>query len=236
MRILALDAATESCSAALWLDGALQVREARAERGHGAHVLQLIDALLADAGVALGTLDALAFGRGPGAFTGVRLAASITQGLAYSSGLPVLPVSDLRAVAQRTLMVAPTCESVLVGLDARLGEVYWAGFERRAGLAQAATAEGVDRPARMIERAGSWLGNGDVAAGAGSGFALYPQLAASLAARLGSLWPDLAPHAREIAVLAAHDGLAAAVPAELALPVYVRNDVAVVPGAAARPS
>ena len=121
MRILALDAATESCSAALWLDGALQVREARAERGHGAHVLQLIDALLADAGVALGTLDALAFGRGPGAFTGVRLAASITQGLAYSSGLPVLPVSDLRAVAQRTLMVAPTCESVLVGLDARLG-------------------------------------------------------------------------------------------------------------------
>ena len=90
MRLLALDTATDWCSVALWQDGEILSREARAERGHGGQVLTLIDALLAEAGTALGALDALAFGRGPGAFTGLRLAASVTQGLAFAAGIPVI--------------------------------------------------------------------------------------------------------------------------------------------------
>ena len=101
MRLLALDTATECCSVALWEDGALHIREQQAERGHGAHILNMIDDVLAAAGWSLRSLDAIAFGRGPGAFTGLRLAASLSQGLAYAAGLPVIPVSDLRALAQQ---------------------------------------------------------------------------------------------------------------------------------------
>ena len=103
MRILALDTATESCSAALLIEGRSLAREIELERGHAERILLMIDAVLAEAGVKLAGLDAIAFGRGPGSFTGVRLAASVTQGLAFGAGLGVVPVSDLRAVAQRAL-------------------------------------------------------------------------------------------------------------------------------------
>ncbi len=103
MRILALDTATENCSVALLIDGHLSARERLLGRGHAEHILAMIDELLQEAGVSLGTLNAIAFGCGPGAFTGVRLAASVTQGLAFGAGLPVVPVSDLRALAQRVL-------------------------------------------------------------------------------------------------------------------------------------
>ncbi|HEV7432434.1 MAG TPA: tRNA (adenosine(37)-N6)-threonylcarbamoyltransferase complex dimerization subunit type 1 TsaB, partial [Steroidobacteraceae bacterium] len=106
MRLLALDTASEWCSVALWQDGEIACRESMAERGHGGQVLTMIDALLAEADIVLGALDAVAFGRGPGAFTGLRLAASVTQGLAFSAGLPVIPVSDLRAIAQQLLVPA----------------------------------------------------------------------------------------------------------------------------------
>ncbi len=136
MRLLALDTATEWCSVAVWCDGELLHREVPAERGHGTQLLSLIDALLAEAGLGLGALDALAFGRGPGAFTGLRLAASVTQGLAFSAGLPVIPVSDLRALAQQLATPADPDSRVLVCHDARMGEVYWAGFSVHGGLAQ----------------------------------------------------------------------------------------------------
>jgi len=259
MRLLALDTATDCCSVALWHDGAVLCREARAERGHGGHVLALVDELLAEAGVSLGALDAIAFGRGPGAFTGVRLAASVTQGLAYAAGLPVIPVSDLQAVAQRTLArqaaaphaavlhaavphatAAPAFARVLVCHDARMGEVYWAGFDAAEGHARAATAEAVARPAPLIEAALAWLDavaggpqGGSGACGAGTGFAVHAELAAGLVPRLEPVWPDLTPHAREIAVLAAHEGLGRAVPPDQAQPVYIRNDVAIIPAPAA---
>ena len=104
MKILALDTAGDWCSAALWQDGEVSGRECRTERGHGGQVLGLIDTVLREAGIALGVLDAIAFGRGPGAFTGLRLAASVTQGLAFAAGLPVIPVSNLRALAQQLLV------------------------------------------------------------------------------------------------------------------------------------
>jgi tRNA threonylcarbamoyladenosine biosynthesis protein TsaB len=158
----------------------------------------------------------------------LRLAASVTQGLGYSAGLPVIPVSDLRALAQQGLAGAPDGARALACHDARMGEVYWAGFTAAAAHAAAATAESVDRPEAMLAAAQAWLGNAPAAAaGAGSGFAVYAALA-PLAARLQPLLADARPRAREIAMLAAHDGMAAALPPEQAQPVYVRNNVAVV--------
>jgi tRNA threonylcarbamoyladenosine biosynthesis protein TsaB len=228
MKLLALDTATEWCSVAVWRDGEVASRETSSERGHAGLLLPLIDALLAEAGLVLGRLDALAFGRGPGAFTGLRLAASVTQGLAFAAGLPVIPVSDLRALAQQVLQPSGRDARVLVCHDARMGEVYWAGFRDASGHACADTPERVAAPRDMITAATAWIGTAP-AYGAGSGFAAYKELA-QMASALDSVRADLHPRAQEIALLAAHDGLAAAVPPERALPVYVRDNVALVPG------
>ena len=227
VRLLALDTASEWCSVALWQEGEISSRESRAERGHGNQVLSFIDDLLVGAGLRLGSLDALAFGRGPGAFTGLRLAASVTQGLAFAAGLPVIPVSDLRALAQQALIDAIGSNRVLVCHDARMGEVYWAGFESRDGYASPETAEQVAVPQNMLKSAREWIGE-RAALGAGSGFAAFPALKALnlpvLPAHAG-----IHPRAREIALLAVHDGLERAVPPEQAVPAYVRDNVAVAP-------
>jgi tRNA threonylcarbamoyladenosine biosynthesis protein TsaB len=247
VKLLALETATECCSVTLWLEGAVRSRQARAERGHGEHVLRMIDELLAEGAMTLQGLDLIAFGAGPGAFTGVRLAASITQGLAYAAALPVLPVSTLRASAQQALwppaaedagaamqvvrvspdaLVAP--ERVLVCQDARMGEVYWALFRREAGVAVAEGAEALAPPGAVLARLRS-LDPGQALSGAGSGFAMHAELAAALAGRQAAVLPGLMPHAREIAVLAAHAGVAAVLPPAAAQPVYLRNDVAAIP-------
>jgi tRNA threonylcarbamoyladenosine biosynthesis protein TsaB len=231
MKLLALDTATDCCSVALWHEGELHSRERLAERGHGAHILGMIDEVLAVAGWSLPALDAIAFGRGPGAFTGLRLAASLTQGLAFAAGLPVIPVSNLRALAQQALTCPELPVRTLACLDARMGELYWAGFDHVDGYARPATLEAVAGPEALIAAAQQWLG-GRSAAGVGTGFLAHPVLASALSPQLQPVLARLVPHAREIARLAAHDGLALAVPAEQALPVYLRNNVAIVPGQA----
>src|SRR5580698_5618594 len=130
MRLLALDTATQSCSTALLTADAAITRELITERGHAEHILSMVDAVLAEAGIALNEVAALAFGRGPGAFTGVRLAASVGQGLAFAAQLPVVPVSGLSAPAQRAFDAERQLEHVLVCQDARMQEVYWACFDR----------------------------------------------------------------------------------------------------------
>ncbi len=250
MRILALDTATENCSAALLIDGRVLAREQLLGRGHAESILPMVDALLREGGAVLGSLTAIAFGRGPGAFTGVRLAAGVAQGLAFGAGLPVVPVSDLQALAQRAIGRDRAAARVLVCTDARMHEVYWGCFERAtarpaaggpapgsaaaegpaaegpatAGLAVAVGDEHVGPP-ESVRLPAAWSASGP-AYGAGSGFAAYPELRALLAGRVGPFREDLLPRAEEIARLAAVEVAAGrTVSAEEALPVYLREDV-----------
>ncbi len=223
MKLLALDTSTELCSAALWLDGALTAREATRQRGHGELILPMIDELLLEAGIGLAQLDAIAFGRGPGAFTGVRLAAGVAQGLGFAAQLPLLPISDLRALAAQALPLAGTCGHVLVCQDARMNEIYWGCFEQVGQDVCMLGAEAVGAPS-AVSLPAAWHGAG--ICGAGSGFAAYaPQLAAT-SAGLAAVFPDLRPRATEVALLAVQDGLGSAIAAEQAQPVYLRDDVA----------
>ena len=236
MRILALDTATENCSVALLVDGRLVAREALLERGNAEHILPMTDEVLAEAGLALSGLTAIAFGRGPGAFTGVRLAASVTQGLAFGAGLPVVPISDLQAVAQRVFDTEAAAARVLVCSDARMHEVYWGCFERGPeGLAGPIGGERVGRPGTVTLPA-AWSGEARAAQGgsgrggvrgAGSGFGAYPQLREAFAARLEGFDERLLPRAADIARLALPEVAAGRiVSADQALPVYLRDEVA----------
>jgi tRNA threonylcarbamoyladenosine biosynthesis protein TsaB len=224
VRILALDTATESCSAALFVDGRLTVRERLLERGHAECILSMIDEVLAETGAALAGLTAIAYGRGPGSFTGVRLAASVTQGLAYGSGVRVVPVSDLAAVAQRVLGDDATAERVLVCNDARMQEVYWGCFARSAAnLAEPVGAERVSSPAE-VALPPAW-GSRQGLRGAGTGFAAYPQLRGGFSGIL-SASSAIHPRAAEIALLAVPEVTAGRLlDPEQALPVYLRDDV-----------
>lgn len=217
MNLLALDTSTEYCSAALLRGDELTYRDAHAVQRHSELILPMIGELLAASGVAIGDLDGIAFGAGPGSFTGLRIACGVTQGLAFGTGLPVVPVGTLLALA-----VESGAARVIACLDARMGEVYHAVYRRDAGrwLEIAAPDVGPALAAPAVEGEG-W-------SGCGSGFAAY---AAALAQRYGGQLARVAaglhPHARSIArlavpVLAAGGGL----PAHQAAPTYVRDNVA----------
>ncbi|GAC1696505.1 MAG: tRNA (adenosine(37)-N6)-threonylcarbamoyltransferase complex dimerization subunit type 1 TsaB [Steroidobacteraceae bacterium] len=227
MKILALDTATENCSAALLIDGQLRAAEELIERGHAGHILPMIDSLLRAARVRLTDLSAIAFGRGPGSFTGVRLAASVTQGLACGAGLGVVPVSDLRALAQRALELPAAPQRVLVCNDARMHEVYWACFERAPdGFAMTVGGEHVSSPARVVFPA-AWRDAAAPVLGVGSGFASYPELGAAMLASVSIAGGRLLPRAAEIARLAVPEVSGGRTfRSEQALPVYLRDDVA----------
>lgn len=218
MNILALDTATEACSVALLTDGALIDRHALVPRHHAEHVLPMAETLLAEAGLTRTQLDGIAVGRGPGAFTGVRLAVSVAQGLAFALDLPVVTVSSLAALA----MEAPEDDAaVLAVIDARMGEIYAGAFRRTPdGLVQAMDEERVCAAADLVvPQAAAW----NVA---GTGWGAHAD-----ALRLPSppRWAEAAcyPQARHVARLAqprfaAGDTLAP----EQALPVYLRDKVA----------
>lgn len=219
MKLLALDTATEACSAALLLDGAVSEHYEVIGRGHAERLLPMADDLLAQAGVKLAALDAIAFGRGPGGFTGLRIAASIAQGLAAGCALPVVPVSDLEAIAAAASR-ASGAASVLVCLDARMGQVYWAAIDCSGERPVAVTPEALSDPDDVK------LPGDAVWHAAGHGFDAYPSIGQRLGTRLSGIQSGLLPHAADIARIAAVDleagkGLAP----RQAQPVYLRNEV-----------
>jgi tRNA threonylcarbamoyladenosine biosynthesis protein TsaB len=223
MKLLAVDTATHACSVALLMGETLIVRYEEPGRGHSELILPMVDAVLKEGALELGALDCIAVGRGPGAFTGVRIAISVAQGLAFGAGLRIVPVSDLAAVAQRAAHV-PELKRVVACMDARMGEVYWAEFEVSAdGLVSSHAAERLSRPQDVeVEGSGGWVA-------AGTGWAAYPEMIARLKTQgrpPRAIHGTLLPRAEEIAHLGAaawREG--AGVAPEQALPVYLRDRV-----------
>lgn len=221
MKLLALDTSTEACSAALWIDGDVREQYALTPNDHGRHILEMVDTLFAEAGVALASMDALAFGRGPGSFTGVRIAVGVVQGLALGAELPVVPVSSLAALA-RGAHGEHRATAILAAIDARMNEVYWGCYRVSAeGQAEAEGEECVAPPAQVpIPATGRWRG-------VGSAWAAYgEELAPRLGKRLAGYDGDRFPRAADVAALAAAAyGRGAALPVDAVTPVYLRDNV-----------
>ncbi len=227
-RILAIDTATEACSVALTGELPLAMRFEELGRGHAEHVLAMVDELLAERQWRLPDLDAIAFGRGPGGFTGVRLAASITQGLAFGAGLPVIPVSNLAALAANAFETCPQAARCWVAADARMQEVYCGLYERAANRGvQLLGAERVLKRAAAAQDAAQIGVAREAAVAVGRALRAYPDVAAAAAESCAASLPDALPSARHIAELALIEWAAGrTVSAEQALPVYLRDDVA----------
>jgi tRNA threonylcarbamoyladenosine biosynthesis protein TsaB len=205
MRFAAIETSTEWCSVALWNDGEIAALEQRAGHRHSELVLPMLQSLMKDS-----SIEAVAFGAGPGAFTGLRIACGIAQGLAFARDLPVLGVSTLEALAQES-----GATRVVACLDARMREVYYSALERRAGrwheviAAQCIAPHSAPRP------------TGDGWVGIGNGFAVYGSMG------FDHVMPEIHPTAIAVAQLAA-PRLAAGegVDAARAAPVYLRDKVA----------
>jgi tRNA threonylcarbamoyladenosine biosynthesis protein TsaB len=229
--ILAIETSSELASCALLNTNGTQpasvlARESIGVRTHSQAVLPMVQELLREAGVALAGCDAIAFGAGPGSFTGVRTACGVAQGLAFGAGLPVLPLVTLEAMAEACRARTGASEVVAV-LDARMGEVYWAQYRWRDGW-EVVCAPALCPPGEVAPLPAP---DGDAAAACGNGFAAYPEAlaAVSFAGKPLAQGADatILPHARELAVL----GVAAlaagqGVPADQAQPIYLRNKVA----------
>jgi tRNA threonylcarbamoyladenosine biosynthesis protein TsaB len=219
MKLLAFDTSTQWLSVACGEGDAWATRGEKAGQAHSERLLPLIDDVLAEAGWSLADLDAIAFGAGPGSFTGVRIACGVAQGLALGADLPLIPVPTLEALAHAAWR-AHGAARVLACLDARMREVYVAAYERVADRWEPRVAPAVLAPAMVAlpDVAAPWFAAGD-------GFLAYPELVSAL--HLPASDGTLVPDARDIAALAL-PRLAAgeAVDAAHALPLYVRHRVA----------
>lgn len=215
--LLAIDTATEACSAALLHNGELLYRFEVAPRLHAQLLLPMVDELLREAAVSLNEVDALVFGRGPGAFTGVRIATGMVQGLAFASGKPVIGVSNLAALAQRGWR-EEGAGTVCSAIDARMDEVYWGCFRLVDGVMQAAGSEVVCAPEAVLLPA-----QFEPALGCGTGWGYADRLAAKVPSYRAELLPD----ARDLIALALPAFEAGQLmDAADAQPVYLRDKVA----------
>jgi tRNA threonylcarbamoyladenosine biosynthesis protein TsaB len=216
--ILAIETSSELASCALLTGSTVIARESSGVRTHSQSVLPMVQELLAEAGVTLADCDAVAFGAGPGSFTGVRTACGVAQGLAFGAGLPVAPLVTLEAMAQACRERGGANE-VLAVLDARMGEVYWAQYRFDNGW-QVVLEPALSSPDAVVPVPAAGL------VACGNGFAAYPEAFAGKPFAQGAL-ADVMPHARELALLAAPVVAAGhAVPADRAQPLYLRNKVA----------
>jgi len=215
MRFCAFETATDWCSVALWLDGESRSLERRAPNGHAELALPMLERLLAGAGLRAGDLQAVAFGAGPGAFTGLRIACGLAQGIAFARGLPVIGISTLEAMAEES-----GAARVVACLDARMGEVYYAALVKEEGGTQGGRWREVV-PARCTRPAEFAPPPGEDWIGCGNGFEAHGPM--GLARVLAQVHPTAEAVARLAAPrLAAGEGIDAA----LAAPNYVRDKVA----------
>lgn len=217
MNLLAIETSTEFLSLAAMRGGELLTHHVAAGQRHAELVLDAISELLARARLRLEDLHGIAYGEGPGSFTGLRIGCGVVQGLAMARGLEVLGVSTLLAMAEEA-----KAERALACLDARMGEVYHAAYRRAGGAWQVEHAPGLCRPQELpVPAGGEWTG-------CGSGFAAFGALLRSrLGSALGEVRPDISPTAAAVLRLARPrfergEGCAP----ESAIPVYLRDKVA----------
>ena len=225
IKLLAIETSTEACSVALYSDGKTSEFYELAPMRHAELLLPAIQSLLDAAGLPLANLDAIAFGRGPGSFTSLRIGIGVVQGLAWGAGLRVVPVSSLAAVAQAVIEEKkgsdPFFSSICVAMDARMQEVYTANFQRGDdGYVMASGEERVCSPDLVS------VPEDEPFIAAGNGFERFEELR-PLAAKAAECHPDIWPRASVICKLAlkwleSNEPLSAG----LAQPVYVRNNVA----------
>ncbi len=223
MKFAAFETSTEWCSVALWLDGEVACIEEAAGNRHSELVLSYLERLLKAKNIAPRQLDAVAFGAGPGSFTGLRIACGVAQGLAFAHNLPVIGISTLEAMAEEAVPGKSAAARVVACLDARMREVYYSALEKTDGRWREVVAAQCVAPAALQVPPGEgWMG-------CGNGFAAHENLHGSLG--LNKVIADIHPSAMSVARLAA-PRLAAGegVDAALAAPVYVRDKVAFTTG------
>jgi tRNA threonylcarbamoyladenosine biosynthesis protein TsaB len=217
LKILALETSGDFCSVALWRDGTVDDREVSAGQRQSGLLLDMVHALLGTCGEKLRDIDGIAFGAGPGSFTGLRVACGVTQGLALGVDKPVLGVSTLQALAE-----ASDAARVVCCVDARMSEVYQAAYEKKDGSWITAQEPGVYAPGAVpLPPGNDWVG-------CGSGFAVYGAvLAEHYGAKIGHIDAGLHARARDVAYLAAPVfALGGGMDAANAAPHYVRDKVA----------
>ena len=210
MRFAAFETSSEWCSVALAIGGEIHALERRAGHRHSELALPMLEELLKNAGLRIGELQAVAFGAGPGSFTGLRIACGLAQGLALARSLPVIGISSLEAIAQES-----GASRVVACIDARMREVYYSALEKeRAGWREVIAAQCIAPEAAPRPPGEGWIG-------AGNGFAVYGNLG------LSRVLPEVHPTAMAVAQLAAPRLEAGeGVDAAQAAPVYVRDKVA----------
>lgn len=221
MKVLAVETSTEACSAALHIDGEVHERFEIAPREHTKLILPMIDSLMAEAELKPQQLDGLAFSRGPGSFTGVRISTGVIQGIAMGADLPVVPVSTLAAIAHHFLKSSDV-NFAYTAMDARMGEIFWGVYQKdQQGFAELIGEEAVTLAENIIFPQQKGVG-------IGSGWGVYPdQLSQCLGNLLQAIEVDHLPRASAIVDLGVMGfGKNQAVAVENAMPVYLRDKVA----------
>ncbi|MFW5450050.1 MAG: tRNA (adenosine(37)-N6)-threonylcarbamoyltransferase complex dimerization subunit type 1 TsaB [Methylophagaceae bacterium] len=221
MNILALDTCTECCSAALLYQGQVFEQVEMTQRGHSDLILGMMDELFKQANTSIAVIDAVAFGRGPGSFTGVRVGVGVAQGIAFARDIPVIPISTLAAVAQDALETLDA-NHISVAMDARMGEIYCASYSVKNGLLLALDKEQVCPPEQFSPfQNQQWTG-------VGTGWREYDSILRDcFADNLNQVSFEHYPKASRILKLALIEAKAGRMlPADQALPVYLRNNVA----------
>ncbi len=217
MNMLTIDTATEACSVALQYNGKVYTRYEVCPQQHSQKILTMVDEVMQEAGAKMKSLDVLGFGRGPGSFTGVRIATGIIQGLALGAKLPVVGVSTLHAMAQQVIS-SQSADNIAVAIDARMSEVYFARYQNSNGIAELLGEEQVLPP----EQAATQVTE-QTSVFAGTGWQAYPALSEVQGEAVVSVPYPYARHTRPLVERAYEAG--DTMTAESITPVYLRDTV-----------